>query len=359
MSASFPIRPLPFDPSFEQVPEDEATTVIKLMEVLHEIQQTTARDYGYAVRSVHAKCHGVLDGEIEILEGLPPELAHGLFAKPGLYPVVMRLSTNPGDILDDSVSTPRGLAIKVSEVSGERLPGSEGRATQNFVMVNAPAFSAATPAKLLANLSLLAKTTDRAPRAKKALSAMLRGVEHAIEAVGGESATLKSLGGHPPTHILGETFYTCVPVLYGPYYAKLSLTPVSPEIAALADARIALRDHPDALREAVHAFFARQGAEWEVRVQLATSAEAMPIEDASVEWDEDTSPYLTVARIRAQPQDTWAESRVTAIDDCMSFNPWHGLAAHRPLGGIMRVRKHVYEASADFRERFNQCPMRG
>ncbi|CAG2128495.1 catalase family protein [Cupriavidus plantarum] len=359
MSAAMPVRPIPFDPSLEQVPEDEATTVIKLMEVLHEIQQTTAKDYGYAVRSVHAKCHGVVDAEMEVLADLPPELAQGLFATPGLHPVVMRLSTNPGDVLEDSVSTPRGLAIKISEVPGERLPGSEGRSTQNFVMVNSPAFSAATPEKLLANLSLLAKTTDRAPRAKKALSAMLRGVEQAIESVGGESATLKSLGGHPPTHILGETFYTCVPILYGPYYAKVSIVPVSPEIAALEGTRIALRDQPDALREAVRAFFARQGAEWEVRVQLATDANTMPIEDASVEWDEGVSPYLPVARIRAQPQDTWAEARVTAIDDCMSFNPWHGIAAHRPLGGIMRVRRHVYEASADFRERFNQCPMHG
>ena len=35
----------------------------------------------------------------------------GAFATPGTHDVVLRLSTNPGDILDDSVSTPRGLAI--------------------------------------------------------------------------------------------------------------------------------------------------------------------------------------------------------------------------------------------------------
>jgi hypothetical protein len=32
----------------------------------------------------------------------------------------------------------------------------------------------------------------------------------------------------------------------------------------------------------------------------------------------------------------------------MSFTPWHGLAAHRPLGGIMRVRKAAYEAAKKF-----------
>lgn len=357
MSPSMPIQPLRFDRSFEQVPKGEAETVSKLIAVLHEIQQVTARDYGYAVRSVHAKSHGVLEAEMEIFHDLPEPLRQGIFAHSWLHPVAMRLSTNPGDLLDDSVSTPRGLAIKIGNVEGERLPGSERHATQDFVMVNAPAFSAATPKKLLSNLKILAKTTERAHRGKKALSALLRGVEKAIESVGVESATIKSLGGHPPTHILGETFYTCVPILYGPYYAKLSVAPVSPELVALVDSRIKLSGHPDALRDAVCAFFANHGAEWEVRVQLATDILSMPIEDASVEWPEDQSPYVAVARIRAQPQDAWTESSAAAIDDGMSFSPWHGLAAHRPLGGIMRVRRQTYEASVAFRRDFNHCPV--
>lgn len=80
-------------------------------------------------------------------------------------------------------------------------------------MVNAPAFTVATPRAFLATLKLLAKTTDRAPTGKKVLSAVLRGAEKAVEAVGGESGALKSLGGHAETHILGETFYTCAPFL--------------------------------------------------------------------------------------------------------------------------------------------------
>jgi len=37
----------------------------------------------------------------------------------------------------------------------------------------------------------------------------------------------------------------------------------------------------------------------------------------------------------------------------MSFSPWHGLAAHRPLGGIMRARKEVYEMAKRFRAEKN------
>jgi hypothetical protein len=41
------------------------------------------------------------------------------------------------------------------------------------------------------------------------------------------------------------------------------------------------------------------------------------------------------------------------VDDGMQFNPWHALAAHRPLGSIMRVRKAVYAMSKRFRAERN------
>jgi hypothetical protein len=306
---------------------------------------------------VHAKSHGLLLGTLEVLPGLPAHLAQGAFAQPGRWPVVMRLSTPPGDLLDDRVSTPRGLAVKIVGVTGERLAGTEGDVTQDFVMINGPAFSVGTPKKFLTNLKLLAATTDKAPGLKRVLSATFRGLESLVEKVGGESATLKSLGGHPETNILGETFYTQVPLLYGPYMAKLSVAPVSPELVALTDAPVDMDGRPDALRDDVLAHFARSGGVWEVRVQLCTDLEAMPIEDASVVWPEDRSPYVTVARITALPQVSWSPARSAAVDDGLSFTPWHSLAAHRPLGSVMRVRRAVYEASARFRALANKTPV--
>ncbi|WP_369300972.1 catalase family protein [Pseudomonas sp. N2-5-1-1] len=351
------IQPLAFEPSFEQIPDDEAQTSKELAEALHGIMETTFRDSGHATRSVHAKAHGLLRGHISVLENLPATLAQGAFAKPVRLPVYLRFSTNPGDILDDKVSTPRGLAIKIVGVDGPRLPGSDGEVTQDFVMQNAKAFTAATPKAFLKTLKLLAKTTDKAPGMKKAFSALLRGVEATLESMGGESGTLKSLGGHPQTHILGESFSSVVPMLYGPYYAKVAVVPVSSNLTALTDLHVDFGDNPDGLRAAVEAYFAQSGGTWEVRVQLATDLEKMPIEDASVQWPEDLSPYVTVARIDLEPQAAWSPENVQKIDDGMAFSPWHGLAAHRPLGGVMRVRKPAYEMSSGFRAEHNGCPI--
>jgi hypothetical protein len=256
------ITPVIYQPSFEVAEEGEVEIQAELLKTLRSISVTTFKDSGHATRSVHAKSHGLLRGELRVLDGLPPTLAQGIFAKPGHWPVVMRLSTVPGDILDDSVATPRGLAIKVVGVQGPRLEGSEGDVTQDFVLVNGPAFLTPDGKKFLGSLKLLASTTDKVPTLKKALSALLRGSEKIIEAVGGESGTIKALGGHPQTHILGETFFSQAPIMFGPYMAKVSVVPVSAKLKLLTNAALNVNAHPNGLRDAVVDFFSTTGGRW-------------------------------------------------------------------------------------------------
>ncbi|MDM0085105.1 hypothetical protein QTI17_31415 [Variovorax sp. J31P179] len=88
---------------------------------------------------------------------------------------------------------------------------------------------------------------------------------------------------------------------------------------------------------------------------MNTDLEKMPIEDASVEWPEDLSPYVVVARVRIGSQTGWSEERSQVVDDGLSFDPWHGLEAHRPLGGVIRARKAVPRLA--FRSAANGCPI--
>ncbi|GJE25430.1 catalase family protein [Methylobacterium organophilum] len=348
-------KPIPFDPAIEEPKPDEAETHARMRETFAKIQGITFKDYGHAVRGVHAKSHGLLIGRLDVLGGLPPELAQGAFATPGAHDVVLRFSTNPGDILDDSVSTPRGLAIKIMGVSGPRLPDAEGT-TQDFVMANAPAFTAPDAASFLRNLKLLAATTDTPQIFKKAFSALMRGIETVLESVGTQSPTVIALGGHPETHILGETFYSQAPLRWGDYVAKVAVAPVSPNLTALTDAPLDVNGKPNGLRDAVTAFFAGNEGVWELRAQLRTAA-TMPVEDASKPWSETESPYLAVARITVPRQEAWSEARSKAMDDGLAFNPWHGLTAHKPLGSIMRARRSIYPASSGFRAEHNGCPI--
>ncbi|MDJ0277429.1 catalase family protein [Sphingomonas sp. 2R-10] len=348
--------PIRYSSALEQPQPTEGETVAQMKESFDTILETTSKDYGKAVRAVHAKSHGILHGELSIRDDLPPEYAQGLFAAPGIYPVVMRFSTNPGDILDDAIGLPRGLAWKVLEVDGDRLPGAEGR-TQDFVMVNAPVFAAPTPEKFAGNLKLLARTTDKAEWAKKALSYVLRSAEAALEAVGTESTLLKTMGGSKNVHPLGETYFSATPFRHGAFVAKYQVVPVSPDLTALTGSVIDTSGRPDAIREDMQRSAATVRGEWEVRVQLLRDSDAQPIEDAATEWPEAVSPYVTVATIRTAPQDSWSADKAAAVDENLRFSVWTGLAAHQPLGGVNRVRKPVYDHSADYRRRFNGCPL--
>ncbi|QYE36264.1 catalase family protein [Polymorphobacter sp. PAMC 29334] len=343
-----------FTPSVETPAADEAETIAGLTEAMESISATTFKDEAKAIRAVHAKSHALLEGELTIFGGLAPELAQGLFAKPGTYKTSIRLSTSPGDLMDDHVSTPRGIAIKIHGVDGDQLSGSATDTTQDFLMVEGPTFAAATPKDFLGTVKMLAATTDKAEGLKRAFSATARGIEALLEAVGSKSGTLVALGGHKLTNPLGETFYTQVPVRYGDYIAKLACVPVG-ALAELKDAKVE-SDHQNFLREAIGKTFANGGGEWEIRVQLCTDLEKMPIEDASVEWPEDASPYVTVARLRAAAQPSWSIDQVHAIDDGLAFSPWHGLAAHQPLGGVMRARKSVYATLQGERSARSGCP---
>jgi len=347
-------NPVRFSPSVERPEPNEAQTIQGLIAAMRYVNEKTLADGGHAIRSVHAKTQGILEGYLEVDAHLPCELAQGLFAKSGRYPIVMRFSTLPGDILDDSVSTPRGLSVKIIGVEGERLSGSEGDVTQDFVLVNGPAFGAPTPKKFLPVITLLARTTDKVQGLKKVLSAVMRQVQRVIVAVTGRpNVTVATLGGQPETHILGETFYNQAPVRFGDFIAKISVAPISPELIALEQSPLNVNGVPNGLREAVVNFFRKNGGEWEVRAQLCTDLELMPIENAAVVGPEEKSPFRPIARIKVEPQTAWSEARSSAVDDGMQFAPWHGLAAHRPLGGIMRARKEVYEAAKKFRAEKN------
>jgi len=348
--------PIPFTTYVEMPSEDEAQTVQGLKETLRAILDTTSKDYGSAIRAVHAKGHGLVRGRLTILNGLAPDYAQGLFAQGGSYEAILRFSTAPGDILEDAVSAPRGVGLKILGVPGDRLPGAVD-GDQDFLMVNGPVFGAPTPAAFLKNLKLLAATTDKGEGLKKAWSATLRVLEGALEAVGGKSVLLNQLGGAPEVHPLGETYYSQTAFRYGDRIAKFSLRPTSSALTALTGDKINVHDRPDALREDVRETIAEQGGTWQLCVQLCTDLKKMSVEDPTVLWDEELSPFLPVAVLEAEPQASWELGVSERQEDALSFSPWHGLAAHQPLGAVNRARRDAYEFSADYRSRTNGCPM--
>lgn len=349
------ISPIDYEPGVEIVRKDEVEAIRTLQNAFATSTYRLAEARGHACRAVHAKGHALLRGSLTILDGLPAQYAQGLFAQAGRYAVLLRWSSPPAGQLPDSVSTPRAVALKVQDVPGERLDATRPGRSQDFLLVNAPAFALPDPQSLLPATALLPASAEGLEAGKKAFSAVLRGVEGAIEALGGMSVKIKGVGGEPQHHPLGETYFSQTPFLYGRHMAKFALAPVSGSLLALYGAPLGNED--DAQREALQAFFAGQCGEWELRVQLCTDLEKMPIEDASREWPQELSPYVAVARLTVAPQDSWDPVASPKLEDETAFDPWNCVAAHRPLGAINRARREVMKVSREVRAEFNRCPI--
>lgn len=332
---------------------DEERLGEEIVAAMTGIARTGLDRYRHAHRPSHAKSHGLLKGELRVYEGLPDTLSQGLFARARSYPVFVRLATTPGDILADAVTAQRGMTLKVIGVEGEAmLPGHEGEVTQDFLLSNGSRFPVPDAKAFLPTIQGFARTTDKVEPLKRAVSVASRGANAALHAVGLDSASLGFLG-HPPVHPLADVYYSQAPLRYGDYMAKVSVAPASENVKALKETKIDVSEDFSALRDAVVAFFKENSAEYEFRVQLSTDLERMPIEDTSKEWSEEESPYRPVARITIPAQDAYGPARRVFADDALSFSPWHGLAAHRPLGSIMRARKRAYAALSKFRHEMN------
>jgi hypothetical protein len=87
---------------------------------------------------------------------------------------------------------------------------------------------------------------------------------------------------------------------------------------------------------------------FDLMVQLQHPEKNMPVEDTTVEWKEKDSPFVPVARISIGKQRVDEPAR-DAFCENLSMTPWHALADHRPLGGLNRVRKAVYQHVARYR----------
>lgn len=148
-----------------------------------------------------------------------------------------------------------------------------------------------------------------------------------------------------------------MPIRYGDYVAKLVVVPVAPAQAALENAVLDTGKDPNALRTATVNYLREQDAVFEVRVQLCTNLDAMPVEKANTEWSEDESPYQTVARLLLPRQEAYSDARRAYGDDMLSFSPAHSLAAHRPLGSIMRARLRAYPEMSRHRRTVNGDPL--
>lgn len=314
----------------ESVPPEEAAATAAVVERLATNVREDAKT-GPALRDAHPKAHGCVRAEFRVLDGLPVRLRVGLFAEPRAYEAYIRFSNGSPKLQADSAADVRGMAIKVMGVAAS--PST----TQDFVMINGAAFFVKTAADYVAFTTADPQWRFFVP-SWNPFRIRLR-----------EFLNVRAILGRHPANPLAASYWSAVPYLFGETAFKYSARPRG------APSRFAATASPDFLRENLERHLAAEPAAFAFLAQLRTSPETMPIEDSTIEWRESDSPFLTVAEITIPPQDLNAPGQ-RALCENLSFTPWHGLAAHRPLGGINRVRRTAYDTISRLRHALNDAP---
>jgi hypothetical protein len=340
-----------YSANIERAEPDEQQTIDGIIEGMTKQSETVEKRERHAVRASHAKSSGCVVGTLKITDGLPSELSQGLFAKAGEFPVAVRFAQGPGETLGDRVSTHRGMAIKIFDVEGAKLASHQSD-TQDFVFATGSTFPSGTASGFLKDAKQIGAATPAPEGFKSAVSSLARNFNRVLHTMGTESPKADFFG-HPFTHPLSDVYFSQAPVRYGDYVAKLAAFPSPETVSRIAGIQIDPKEDEDGFRHAVVSFFRDEEARFDLRVQLWANSEKQPIEDASVDWPIAISPYQTVGTISLPAQDAYSDARVFYFDEVMTFRPAHSLAAHQPLGSVMRARLQVYAALSKFRHAEN------
>jgi len=319
----------------EYPPADEQKHIDSL---IRELRAKMQRDYAETrtLRDAHPKMHGCVRGEFSIVPDLPSELGIGVFKQPRTFPVWVRFSNQNGTVSADSKPDIRGVAIKLMDVEGARLlPDGPVGTTQDFILISDSRFVTSNVAEFDGLVRAL--IGGAIPTAWYFLTHLRVARNLAC-----------SLRRH--SNPLAIRYFSVVPSLLGDKAVKYALAPsgVSPE-------PVPKNPSNDYLRAAMVDQLASREARFDFSVQFQVDPYKMPIEDPGITWDETLSPFRKVATLTI-PSQAFDTPERREFGDNLSFNPWRCLPEHRPLGGISRARRQVYQALSTFRHDRNQAP---
>jgi hypothetical protein len=340
----------------EKVDPGEIYLVPSIVASARKLVDDVRKEHGPPYRrDAHAKAHGCLTATFTVHPDLPDELRSGVFIPGREYKAWIRFSNGNAEPQPDGMKDARGMAIKLMGVEGERLLDSPFEAdarTQDFLMINFPVFFNRNPAEYESFIRYQADGSQFGyfingwdPRDWK-LREMFIG-EQLLGRIRNPlyaqyySMTSYALGVGPPAESGVRPYRQAMK-----YSAKSCTKP---------DRRSSDTRGDDYLRRALADHLAETDACFDFLVQLQDPSRDMPIEDPTVKWKESQSAYRPVARI-VIGQQTFDTRERNDFCENLAFTPWHGHVDHRPLGGLNRIRKAVYEEIAVYRHAKNKAP---
>ena len=292
-------------------------------------------------RGGNTKTHGIVRAEFIVHDGLPVQFRHGIYAEPRTFRAWVRFS-GPGPYITPDIDDVgfMSISVKLMGVPGPKLMDEE-KFTQDCFGVSTPTF--VTP-DVRANAQLQIESLKNAPIFY--FANLHR--PHLLDLI------MQGLWTKTQSSPLEAPYFSCVPYLLGEGQAmQYSFWPKSTKRTPIP--RLPLRPPDDYLRGAMVKSLGEGDVELDFRAQLQTDSFLMPIENNGVLWPEELSPRVSVATLRIPRQQFDSPAQLN-FEKRLSYNPWHCIAEHRPLGNQSRARQRMYWALSQFRHDMNAIP---
>jgi len=292
-------------------------------------------------RGGNTKTHGIVRGEFTVHDNLPPQFRHGIYAQPQTFRAWVRFS-GPGPYITPDIDDVgfMSMSIKLMGVPGPKLMEEE-KFTQDMTGVSTPTF--VTP-DVVANAQLQLESVKNA----QIFYFINLHRSHVLDLI------MQSLWIKTQSSPFEAPYFSCVPYLLGEGQAmQYSMWPKRKKRTPIP--RLPLRPPDDYLRNAMVASLDQEDVEFDIRLQLQTDPHLMPIENNAVLWPEKLSPRVSVATLRI-PQQKFASPAQINFEKRLSYNPWHCIPEHRPLGNQSRARLRMYLTLSTIRHQMNGIP---
>jgi len=292
-------------------------------------------------RGGNTKTHGIVRGEFIVHDNLPAELRHGVYAQPHTYRAWVRFS-GPGPYITPDIDDVgfMSISIKLMGVPGPKLMDEE-KFTLDMFGVSPPTF--VTP-DTKANAQLQIESVKNA----SIFYFLNFHRPHLLDLI------MQSLWIKTQSSPFEAPYFSCVPYLLGEGQAmQYSVWPKSKQRTRIP--RLPLRPPDDYLRNAMVAALTAGDVELDIRLQRQTDPHLMPVENNAVLWPEKLSPRVSVATLRL-PRQKFDSPAQMEFAKRLSYNPWHTIAEHRPLGNQSRARRRMYLELSMLRHSMNDVP---
>ncbi|HEY8834299.1 MAG TPA: catalase family protein [Chthoniobacterales bacterium] len=292
-------------------------------------------------RGGNTKTQGIVRGEFIVHENLPAQFRHGIYAEPRAYRAWVRFS-GPGPYITPDIDDPgfMSISIKLMGVPGPKLMDEE-KFTLDLFGVSTPTF--VTP-DTKANAQLQIESVKNA----QIFYFLNFRQSHVADLI------MQSLFIKTQTSPFEAPYFSCVPYLLGEGQAmQYSVWPKSKRRSHIP--RLPFRPPDDYLRQAMVAALTAGDVEFDFCLQLQTDPHLMPIENNAVLWPEKLSPRVSVATLRLPRQQFDSPAQMEFAKQ-LSYNPWHTIAEHRPLGNQSRARRRMYYTLSKLRHEMNDVP---